>query len=69
MLPVAVIRKPRSVGVVPTGPTIYEVLEDLALTVKTNLASNLPFCAVSPGGGRGLGLGPGGLQPTAPSRW
>lgn len=49
MLPVAVIRKPRSVGVVPTGPTIYEVLEDLALTVKTNLASNLPFCAFNGG--------------------
>ncbi|GBF91062.1 hypothetical protein Rsub_03918 [Raphidocelis subcapitata] len=49
MLPVAVIRKPRSVGVVPTGPTIYEVLEDLAITVKSNLDSNLPFCAFNGG--------------------
>lgn len=33
-LPVQVIRKERAVGVVPTAPTIYEVLEELALTVQ-----------------------------------
>jgi hypothetical protein len=45
MLPVNVIRKTRSVGVVPAGQTIYEVLEDLAITVQSNLVSALPFCA------------------------
>ncbi|GBF99935.1 IMP-specific 5-nucleotidase, partial [Raphidocelis subcapitata] len=49
MLPVNVIRKPRSVGVVPAGQTIYEVLEDLAITVKSNLVSKLPFCAFNGG--------------------
>lgn len=33
-LPVQVIRKERAVGVVPTQATIYEVLEDLAITVQ-----------------------------------
>ena len=49
MLPVHVIRKTRSVGVVPAGPTIYEVLEDLAITVQQNLAPPLPFCAFNGG--------------------
>jgi IMP and pyridine-specific 5'-nucleotidase len=49
MLPVTVIRKPRSVGVVPIGPTIYEVLEDLALTVQSNLEADVPFCAFNGG--------------------
>jgi len=49
MLPVSVIRKTRSVGVVPTGQTIYEVLEDLSITVATNLISPLPFCAFNGG--------------------
>jgi IMP and pyridine-specific 5'-nucleotidase len=46
-LPVTLIRKPRAVGVVPTGPTIYEVLEDLALSVQRGLM------------GRGAGAGSG----------
>ena len=29
-----VIRKERACGVVPTAPTIYEVLEELAITVQ-----------------------------------
>ena len=33
-LPVQVIRKERACGVVPTAPTIYEVLEELAITVQ-----------------------------------
>jgi hypothetical protein len=61
MLPVQVIRKTRSVGVVPVGQTIYEVLEDLAITVQNNLASSLPFCAFNVRGRVGRqGLGPGG---------
>lgn len=52
MMPVHVIRKTRSVGVVPQGQTIYEVLEDLALTVQSNLVSDLPFCAFNGAWGR-----------------
>lgn len=48
-MPVQLIRKTRSVGVVPTQPTIYEVLEELAISVQTNLISNLPFCAFNGG--------------------
>lgn len=33
-LPVQVVRKERACGVIPTGPTIYEVLEELAITVQ-----------------------------------
>lgn len=62
-LPVNVVRKERAVGVVPTGPTIYEVLEDLAITVQTRLESRLPFCAFNGGndvfvdvGNKSLGL-------------
>ncbi|KAI8475916.1 MAG: IMP-specific 5'-nucleotidase-domain-containing protein [Monoraphidium minutum] len=49
MMPVSVIRKTRSVGVVPRGQTIYEVLEDLAITVQQQLITNLPFCAFNGG--------------------
>ncbi|KAL6780644.1 hypothetical protein ACKKBF_B12340 [Auxenochlorella protothecoides x Auxenochlorella symbiontica] len=52
-LPVSVVRKERAVGVVPTAPTIYEVLEELALTVHAGLLAgptpNLPFCAFNGG--------------------
>eukprot|EP00201_Polytomella_parva_P015416 CAMPEP_0175050918 /NCGR_PEP_ID=MMETSP0052_2-20121109/7512_1 /TAXON_ID=51329 ORGANISM="Polytomella parva, Strain SAG 63-3" /NCGR_SAMPLE_ID=MMETSP0052_2 /ASSEMBLY_ACC=CAM_ASM_000194 /LENGTH=377 /DNA_ID=CAMNT_0016315147 /DNA_START=281 /DNA_END=1412 /DNA_ORIENTATION=- len=34
-LSVTIIRKPRAVGIVPNQPTIYEVLEELALTLQT----------------------------------
>ena len=62
-LPVTVLRKERAVGVIPTVPTIYEVLEDLAITVQSRLDSNLPFCAFNGGndvfvdcGNKSLGL-------------
>ncbi len=66
-LPVCVIRKERSVGVVPTAPTIYEVLEELALSTYAQLsvspAATLPFCAFNGGndvfvdiGNKSLGL-------------
>lgn len=52
-LPVSVVRKERAVGVVPSAPTIYEVLEELALTVHAGLLAgptpNLPFCAFNGG--------------------
>lgn len=48
-LPVDVLRKERAVGVIPKGPTIYEVLEDLAIVVQTRLESDLPFCAFNGG--------------------
>lgn len=48
-LPVQVIRKERACGVVPTAPTIYEVLEELAITVQAQLTSHLPFCAFNGG--------------------
>jgi len=63
MMPVQLIRKTRSVGVVPTQPTIYEVLEELAISLKHNLVSKLPFCAFNGGndvfvdvGNKSLGL-------------
>lgn len=37
-LPVQVVRKERAVGVLPQAPTIYEVLEELAITVQSQLA-------------------------------
>ena len=50
-LPVTVVRKERAVGVVPTLPTVYEVLEDLAITAQVELAgSPLPYCAFNGGG-------------------
>lgn len=48
-VPVTVIRKPRAVGVVPQAPTIYEVLEELAITAQTQLVSPIPFCAFNGG--------------------
>ncbi|PSC72200.1 IMP-specific 5-nucleotidase [Micractinium conductrix] len=62
-LPVQVIRKERAVGVVPTSTTIYEVLEELAITVQNQLQADLPFCAFNGGndvfvdvGNKSLGL-------------
>jgi len=62
-LPVKVIRKERAVGIVPQGITIYEVLEELTLTVQAQLQSDIPFCAFNGGndvfvdvGNKSLGL-------------
>lgn len=45
-----IIRKERSVGICPVQPTIYEVLEEVALTVQAQLVdSKLPFCAFNGG--------------------
>jgi len=50
-LPVTVVRKERAVGVVPALPTVYEVLEELAITAQVELAgSSLPYCAFNGGG-------------------
>lgn len=50
-LPVTVVRKERAVGVVPALPTVYEVLEDLAITAQVELAASpLPYCAFNGGG-------------------
>jgi IMP and pyridine-specific 5'-nucleotidase len=49
-LPIDIVRKPRAVGAVPRDPTIYEVLEEMALTVQVQLLhSGLPFCAFNGG--------------------
>lgn len=49
-IPIEIVRKPRAVGAVPREPTIYEVLEELALTVQVQLmGSRLPFCAFNGG--------------------
>ncbi|KAG2486034.1 hypothetical protein HYH03_015242 [Edaphochlamys debaryana] len=48
-LAVNIIRKNRAVGIVPTQPTIYEVLEDIALTIQTQLVAKVPFCAFNGG--------------------
>ncbi|KAG0602812.1 hypothetical protein M758_10G043100 [Ceratodon purpureus] len=49
-VPIDIIRKPRAVGAVPKDPTIYEVLEEMALTVQVQLMqSGLPFCAFNGG--------------------
>jgi IMP and pyridine-specific 5'-nucleotidase len=62
-LPVQVVRKERAVGVVPAAATIYEVLEELAITVQNQLQAELPFCAFNGGndvfvdvGNKSLGL-------------
>lgn len=64
-LPVDVVRKQRSVGVVPRVHTIYEVLEELAITTQSQLRDRvpLPFCAFNGGadvfvdlGNKSLGL-------------
>lgn len=45
-LPVKIIRKERSVGAVPQDATVYEVLEEMAISVQTQLQGMpLPFCA------------------------
>jgi hypothetical protein len=51
------------VGVLPLVPTIYEVLEELTLTVQRQLAADIPFCAFNGGndvfvdvGNKSLGL-------------
>eukprot|EP00250_Pteridium_aquilinum_P006963 c16778_g1_i1 orf=141-1703(+) len=64
-VPVDIVRKPRAVGVIPKEPTIYEVLEEMALTVQVQLVgANLPFCAFNGGndvfvdvGNKSVGLG------------
>lgn len=50
-------------GIVPQSPTIYEVLEDIALTVQNQLEAKVPFCAFNGGndvfvdcGNKSLGL-------------
>ena len=49
-VPVEVIQKERAVGVVPTGSTIYEVLEEMAITVQMHLGErSVPFCAFNGG--------------------
>lgn len=62
-LNVTLINKPRSVGIIPTQPTIYEVLEDIAISVQTQLEAKIPFCAFNGGndvfvdvGNKSLGL-------------
>ncbi|GBG71702.1 hypothetical protein CBR_g9114 [Chara braunii] len=63
-LDVGIIRKERAVGAVPLHPTIYESLEEMALTVQIHLVgSKLPFCAFNGGndvfvdiGNKSLGL-------------
>lgn len=46
-----IIRKERAVGLIPGAPTIYEVLEELAITVQQQLVdAPLPFCAFNGGG-------------------
>ncbi len=45
-----VVRKERAVGVVPQVPTVYEVLEEMAITVQhVLLDSATPFCAFNGG--------------------
>eukprot|EP01018_Ginkgo_biloba_P021435 Gb_01195 [translate_table: standard] len=64
-LPVEITRKPRAVGAIPKEPTIYEVLEEMALTVQMQLVdAKLPFCAFNGGtdvfvdiGNKSVGLG------------
>jgi len=59
-----VIRKERSVGIVPTESTIYEVLEEITLSTQNRLRdSELPYCAFNGGsdvfvdvGSKSLGL-------------
>jgi len=49
-MPVKILRKERAVGCIPLAPTIYEVLEDLAIMVQINLrGSKVPYCAFNGG--------------------
>ena len=60
------IRKPRAVGVVPTEPTIYEVLEEIALTVQDRLSTHgMPHCAFNGGSDVFVDVGHKGLGITA----
>ncbi|CAG9464396.1 unnamed protein product [Pedinophyceae sp. YPF-701] len=49
--PVQLIRKERAVGVVPSEPAVYEVLEEMAITLQNQLvaADGVPFCAFNGG--------------------
>ena len=50
---VQLVRKERSVGVVPTSPTVYECLEEITLAAQVQLdgdPSNIPHCAFNGGG-------------------
>ena len=68
-VPVQLIRKPRAVGVVPTEPTIYEVLEEIALTVQDRLSTHgMPHCAFNGGGDVFVDVGHKGLGITALAR-
>lgn len=63
-LDVQLLRKERSVGILPQQPTIYEVLEDIALSAQHHLmGSKIPCCAFNGGndvfvdvGNKSLGL-------------
>jgi IMP and pyridine-specific 5'-nucleotidase len=63
-LPVEILRKERSVGAIPVEPTIYEFLEEMAISVNLQLLdSPLPYCAFNGGndvfvdiGNKSLGL-------------
>jgi hypothetical protein len=46
-----VVRKERAVGIIPKSTTLYEVLEDLTITVDRQLLDEpVPFCAFNGGG-------------------
>ncbi len=50
---VQLVRKERSVGVVPMSPTVYECLEEITLAAQVQLGgdpSNIPHCAFNGGG-------------------
>lgn len=50
MLVSQVIRKERAVGAIPEVATVYEVLEEMAITVQNQLVdSRTPFCAFNGG--------------------
>lgn len=45
-----IVRKERAVGAIPEVPTVYEVLEEMAITVQSHLVdSQCPFCAFNGG--------------------
>ena len=46
-----VLRKERAVGVIPQHPTVYEVLEELTITLQIQLGDQrpVPFCAFNGG--------------------
>ncbi len=59
-VPVSVVRKERAVGVVPLAPTVYEVLEEMAITVQVELGAAAAERPRPSGGGGGVGVGVGG---------